>query len=472
MNAAVEKALPPPEGTERFGGINRRRAILRPSPRLMRLMLAGTLASVAWAAAAARWELPGLAWSAAATLFVMLLAGDAWLAWRRWGALDASKPVQMSRRMPHALALGVTRDVVVRVSNSGAVPVSLAVFDFVPPSLRFDGLPQSLTVAPQQSVEITYQVTPIQRGPAVFGAVEGLVDSPLGLWQVRAGMGASQTVRVYPNFAAVAKFALLATDHRLSRLGVKLKRRRGEGMEFHQLREYRQGDSVRQIDWKATTRQRKLISREYQDERDQRLVFLLDCSRRMRAQDGELSHFDQALNSLMLLTHVALKQGDSVGALTFGGVDRYLAPGKGPETLNVLTNALYDIEPQPHTGDFLAAAGRLMHEVPKRSMVLLLTNLRDEDEAELGMAIRVLSTKHLVVVASLRERVLQELAEAPVGGLDDAIALSATHLYLAQRRKTFSRLVSRETFALDVEPQALPIALVNQYLEIKRSGRL
>jgi uncharacterized protein (DUF58 family) len=438
----------------------------------MRVLFAATLLSLAWSAAAARWDLPPVWWFVAATLVLVAGAVDAWLARRRWGGDRAAAMLTVTRRMPHAFALGVTRDVVIRIANSGPRDVQLSVFDFVPAGLRATGLPQTTVVKMAQVIELTYQVTPIQRGPAAFSAIEARIDSPLELWQVRSALGAAETVRVYPNFAAVAKFALLATDHRLSRLGVRIRRRRGEGMEFHQLREYRQGDSLRQIDWKATTRQRKLISREYQDERDQRLVFMLDCSRRMRAQDGDLSHFDQALNSLMLLTHVAIKQGDSVGALTFGGVDRFLAPGKGPDTLNVLTNALYDIEPQPRTGDFLSAAERLMREVPKRSMVMLLTNLRDEDEAELGMAIRVLSTKHLVVVASLRESVLEELARTTVRGLDEAIALSATHLYLEERRKTFARLVNRQTFALDVEPKALPIALVNQYLEIKRSGRL
>ena len=140
--------------------------------------------------------------------------------------------------------------------------------------------------------------------------------------------------------------------------------------------------------------------------------------------------------------------------------------------MNAITNALYDIEPQPRTGDYLVAAQKLMRELPKRSMVIILTNLRDEDEDELGLAVRVLSAKHLVVVASLREQVLRELSDATVVTLDDAIAVSAADNYLEERRRTFLRLVGRETFALDVEPKKLPIALVNQYLEIKRSGRL
>lgn len=459
------QGVSPPQPTDAY-----RRLAIRPSQFMMKLLLAVTLASLLFSWGMERFGLPPLLWIVAVAALLLILFADGWVA-RRQRSMWQEK-LLVERGMPHAFALGVRREIGLTISNACDRRVSLMLWDFTPAGLQAEGMPQSFVVEAGEIVRASYWVKPVQRGQALFGRLEALVDSRLGFWQARVWLGKDEAVRVYPNFAAVAKFALLATDHRLSRLGVKLKRRRGEGMEFHQLREYRQGDSLRQIDWKATTRQRKLISREYQDERDQRLVFLLDCSRRMRAQDGDLSHFDQALNSLMLLTHVALKQGDSVGALSFGGVERFYAPGKGETTLNAITNALYDIEPQSRTGDYLAAAERLMREVPKRSMVVILTNLRDEDEDELGLAIRVLSAKHLVVVASLREEILGEMMQTEVTNLDQAVSVSAAHLYLEQRRRTFARLIGRETFAIDVEPRQLPIALVNQYLEIKRSGRL
>lgn len=410
-------------------------------------------------------------WSVLAGVVGVMVFIDGVFAWRGRGLDDLSAV----RKLPHALALGVERTVAVQVRNAGRRRFSLNAFDHVPDCLVMSDLPAQVSLEPESDTTFFYRLHPVRRGPADFGRLEVLVDSAWGFWRRRHWLGEPMQIRVYPNFAAVARYALLATDHRLSRVGVRLRRRRGEGMEFHQLREYRKGDSLRQIDWKATTRQRKLISREYQDERDQRLVFLLDSSRRMRAQDGELSHFDQALNSMMLLAHVALKQGDSVGALSFGqgpGGDRFYAPDKGGSALDQLTNTFYDLEPQPRTGDYLEAAKALMRRVPKRSMVILLTNLRDEDEDELELALRVLRAKHLVVLASLREEVLDRLTDTPVAGFEDALAVSAGHAYLAARERTFSRLVGQETFALDVAPARLPIALVNKYLEIKRSGRL
>ena len=436
----------------------------------LKVLAAGVGFACAYALAMALLDWPGWGFLACLGFAILMLAADAMAAWS--AVRRAGTDIDLERRLPHALALGVEREIALRVTHHGKHALRLTLHDFIPAALAARGLPQTLTLKPGEITDVHVTVTPVARGAATFGRAEAWIDSPFRLWQSRVRLGKEESIRVYPNFAAVARFALLATDHRLSRIGIKLKRRRGEGMEFHQLREYRAGDTLRQIDWKASTRQQKLISREYQDERDQRLVFLLDGSRRMRAQDGDLTHFDHALNSMMLLAHVALKQGDSVGALSFGGDARFFAPSKGAGSLELLTNRFYDIEPQIATGDYLSAATHLMRHIPKRAMVVILTNLRDEDEDELAMAIRVLSAKHLVVVASLREHVLRELANAPVTTLKQAIDLSATDLYLAQRSATFRRLVTRQSFALDVEPDKLPIALVNQYLAIKRSGRL
>ena len=119
--------------------------------------------------------------------------------------------------------------------------------------------------------------------------------------------------RSYPDFAQVARYAWLAGDRRLQEIGIKTYQQRGEGTDFKQLAEYRYGDPVRHIDWKATLRQNKPILREFQDERDQCVMLLIDCGRRMRAYDVETrhrsGHFDQVLNAVMLLSYVALKPG-------------------------------------------------------------------------------------------------------------------------------------------------------------------
>jgi uncharacterized protein (DUF58 family) len=277
---------------------------------------------------------------------------------------------------------------------------------------------------------------------------------------------------VFPNFAAVASYALLAIDNRLSQIGILQRRRRGEGLEFHQLREYRRGDSLRQVDWKATARSGKLISREYQDERDQQIFFLIDCGRRMNAQDDALSHFDHTLNAVLLLTYVAVRQGDAVGLLTMGGTPRFLAPRKSAGALNAVLNTVFDLQPTLRPTDYYRAALELMQRLRKRALVVIVSNLRDEDAATLNPALALLRSRHLVLFANLRERVIADTLARPVFELDDALAVSATADFLRAREAALRRVEARGGLTLDVEPERLAVALVNRYLDVKRGGRL
>jgi uncharacterized protein (DUF58 family) len=381
-------------------------------------------------------------------------------------------PPAVVRRLPATLALGVRIDVALRVANVARGRLRCELHDHHPASFEAEGLPRTLSLAPLEWTEVVYQVRPVARGETRFGPTELRIFSPLGLWQITRKIGSESTVRVYPNFRALAKYTLLATDNRLSQIGVLQVRRRGEGMEFHQLREYRQGDSQRAIDWKATSRTTRLIAREYEDEKDQRVLLVIDCGRRMASKDDELSHFDHALNSALLLAHVAARQGDAVGMLTMAGVSRYCEPRKSVAAVNAMLNQAYDIEPTLAVPDYHEAARDVMRHVRRRALVIILTNLRDEDDSTLLPALKLLRTRHLVVLASLREAIIGRALSARVDSFERAVTHAAAADYLAGRERSFRRLDAAGVVTLDVEPERLAISLVNRYLELKRAGRL
>nr|WP_246294760.1 DUF58 domain-containing protein [Schlegelella koreensis] len=413
------------------------------------------------------------AWLGAAALVAAI--ADVIVSRRAWRAA----PLHWTRALPAAFAVGVRRPLGGQLANPGTRNWRVALFDGVDPSIDVDGLPFAGNVAPASSVEIGYHVRPRRRGPVDFDAATLRVRSRLGAFELVVRIGERETRHVYPNFAAVARYAWLAGDHRLAEIGIKSVAQRGAGTDFKQLSDYRAGDAIRDIDWKATLRQGRPIVREYQDERDQSVVFLLDCGRRMRADDGLAarhgSHFDAALDALMLLAYVALRDGDEVGALTFGTAperSRRFAPRKGVNSLNALIGALYDIEPEATHSDYVAAATALLRWRSKRSLVVVLTNFRDEDASELGPALALLRTRHLVLLASLRERALRDLAEQPLVTHRHAIEAAGAHLFAQARDDAFARLAARDALLLDVEPQQLAPELVNRYRAVKRAGLL
>lgn len=378
----------------------------------------------------------------------------------------------VDRSMPGSLSIGVRIAVVLRITNLTGRKVHIELVDLYPAQVQVRGLPIMLTLDAGCHADTTYHVTPVARGDAQFGRAQVRVASPWRLWERCVMRGQPRKVKIYPNFASIKHFQDLRHDQQTAQMGVHLQQRRGEGMDFHQLREYRQGDALRQVDWKASSRHRRLISREYQDERDQEIIFLLDCGRRMRAKDDDLSHFDHALNALLLMAYVALRQGDGVGVMTFAPQQRWLAPVKGQAGIKLLLNGLYDIHSSTDTSDLKEAAQQLISRRRKRALVILISNIRADDRDDLLEATQLLCRHHLVMVASLRENILDHNLDTPVTNFDAALTYSGTVQFMEERRHLLESLRLRDLHVTDTLPQHLHIGLVNKYWELKRSGRI
>jgi uncharacterized protein (DUF58 family) len=379
---------------------------------------------------------------------------------------------ELVRHARTSIPVGVWSGVELGLRNRSDIPLNVVVHDHHPQGFEVEQLPQSLVVPALRQTNLFYRVLPKRRGDGCFSGADLVILSPLGLWRQKRFVDNLTRVRVFPNFREIARYALLATDNHLSQMGVRRKQRRGEGSDFHQLREYRTGDSMRQIDWKASSRYRRLISKEYQDERDQQLVFMLDCGRHMRHEDAGGAHLDQALNAMLLLCYVADRQGDSVGFLSFGGDERWQPPMKGGEVVRRLLDRTYDIESTLQASDYLGAAQKLMPLQRRRALVVILTNSRNEERDDLLKAVSLLMRRHLVVIADLHEAALDSVLQTPVVNLQEALRFQAVMDYLGQRKQGHERLTHRGAMIIDCRPQQLPVTLVNAYLDVKGSGRL
>ncbi len=389
-----------------------------------------------------------------------------------FSSLKQRKKITVSRDVMNTLSLGSWISVTLRFHNPATQDREIDVYDHYPENADFEGLPMSFILPANGWREVSYRIKPLKRGDFTFKQTQIRIHSLMGFWKRNQYIGRQSSVRVYPNFAAVMKYTLLAMDQRLSQIGIVKKRRRGEGQDFHQLREYREGDSIRQVDWKATSRLSKLISRDYQEERDQQIIFLVDCGRRMLAEDGKLSHFDHTLNAILLLSHVALRQGDAVGLMTFSGEQRWMAPRKSISSINHILNTVYDLQPGSYSPDYTEAASKLMVHQRRRALIVLITNLRDEDTEDLMPAIKIMQKRHLVLLASLKETAIDDMLLKPVDDFDSAIDHAAAQQYAKHRRQTHQRLDHEGVLHLDVVPEKLPVTMVNYYMDIKSSGRL
>lgn len=432
---------------------------MRPTQRFLKLVIAWTLLGIA----ASIWPVLHLAWTGAGIVILVLALADVAMLPRK-GAITAT------RSAPARFALGVRGAVTLSLQHSLKRAVHVRLHDGLPPWSEADDLPWLGVLPPDEVTHVTYDLHFTRRGAQTFTAAHLLATSHLGLWERLHRLAGGSETRCYPNYEPVVRFALLATANREEQMGIIRKRKAGAALDFHQLRDYQDGDVLSRVDWKATARRQTLISRDYEDQKNQTIILVPDCGRRMRAMDGELSQFDHCLNAMLLIAFIALRQGDEVGVVGFGGVQRWLKPVKGAASMPKLLNHLYDYETTNEPSDFMEAAERVMARQKRRALIIFLSNLRTEDSAHLLTAVRLMQRRHMVLVATLREAEMEQHASVPVQTLHDALSFGALCSYFQQRERLLENLRANRIMTLDETAQNLPVALANRYLDIKGAG--
>ncbi len=407
-------------------------------------------------------ELQLIFWGYLILLFLFAL-GD-------YFSIRARPELKVVRKLEKHLALGVKQAVELHLVNHTDRRLQFTVTDSPPDQLNTEGLPVKLIIRAGEYADVRYFVTAIRRGPANFAQVCCRIYSQMKLWEKNFYYAKEQQSRVYPNYKPLFRSSVINSEQFYSDLGVHLRQRRGEGTDFRQLRDFREGDSLRQIDWRASARFHRPISREYQEEKDQQIIFMLDCGRRMRAREGDISHFDHALNALLLSAFIALRQGDGVGLLTFAGQTRWIPPVKGRVQIAQLLEQIYDLDSSIETSDFIDVSQQLISRHSKRSLVILISSLEPEDKDDLTQAVRLLSRHHLVIVASMRQQVVRDAQEMEVLSLSDALSFCGAANHEQKQAAMLTGLRSDNVIVVDTLPSTMHSALVTEYMALKRSG--
>jgi uncharacterized protein (DUF58 family) len=377
---------------------------------------------------------------------------------------------QIRRNMVRVASLAKPHHVQTELEYRGHWPTQVTVTEDFPASFRVDPVEQSHYFAGRSRAAFHWEVHPGQRGEYALEYLYLQVRSLLGFWAGSYRFACPGVVQVYPDLQQLTQYAILAKTNRLSLLGYRKARRVGQENDFERLRDFSRDDQFKFIDWRATARRHKLTVRDFQVTQSQRLVFLLDCGRMMTNQSHGLSMLDHAMNAMLMLSYVALARGDSVGLLCFSDkIECYVPPRGDSGQINRLLHAGYNIFPRMVESRFDEAFQFMKTKNPRRSLVILLTNLIDEVNAnQVTQYISNLHGKHLPLAVFLRDHHLYD--PLPPTGQDepaDLYTAAAAADILTWRHHVLTGLQHRGALVLDAFPEQLSAPLVNQYLEIK-----
>lgn len=378
------------------------------------------------------------------------------------------------RLVADRLAVFADHPVALLLTNRSGTDLKVRLRDGIPPVLRVATTEQAGTVPARGETTLRYVIHPLSRGRFDWGEPVARYQSLLGFWERQRTFPATGEGRVYPNMSELHRYHLLARADQLQAMGIRPIRTRGGAWEFESLREYVTGDDIRQIDWKATARRRKLIVRNRQVEKHQTLLLLLDCGRLMTAEVDGAAKLDHALNAALVLSHIALSRGDQVGLCTFSSkVHAWVPPRQRLAQSRLLMETVYDLR-----GDFTETDhGRCLRLVksrfPKRALLIVLTDFVDATTAQdMLVNLEMAARRHLVLFIAVKDPFLTRAARSRPNQPLTAYRKSAAIDLLHERREVLGRMRQLGIHVLDAEPAELTPPLINRYLEITARGLL
>ncbi|MFL5734521.1 MAG: DUF58 domain-containing protein [Chloroflexia bacterium] len=389
---------------------------------------------------------------------------------------------RLARENDPKLSLGADNPIRVVVRRLGAAgasglrarPIPLLVRDQAPTEFVISRMFMPGVLGAGEQLDLAYTLRPLRRGDYEFGGCFLRYTGVLGLVMRQHRYPLDAPVKVYPNLLEVRKYELLARRDQLFEIGLKNARRLGEGTEFERLRDYERDDDYRRINWPATARLHKPITTDYQPERSQSVIVMLDAGRLMTSPLGPLSKLDYAINTTLLLTYVAIVRGDRVGLLTFSDtVTGYWEPDRGRRQFLALLEALYKVQPEQVESDYMRAGAFLSTRRSKRSLVVLFTDLIDREQAgAMVSGFGRLAPRHLPMAVTMADSEVLAMTQRQPADAQQMYEKVIAQNLLDDRAAALENLQRRGALTIDVPADKLTPAVVNKYLELKARGRL
>ncbi|HEX9437618.1 MAG TPA: DUF58 domain-containing protein [Candidatus Limnocylindria bacterium] len=385
-------------------------------------------------------------------------------------ATPAPRQLPVRRIAEPQLSIGVPNRVDLRVANPYTRALRMIVRDDVPSGIDVDRRRTELEVGPGAEAEVTYAARPLHRGTFRFGDVHLRVRGPFELIDRQGRVAAAAEAHVYPDLHEVRRYEVSLRRGLAYDAGQRRARLAGGGGVFERLREHQPDDDPRAISWKATAKRGRPISVEFETERQQRVLILLDAGRMMSSTVGGLTKLDHAVNTALMLAYVATAKGDEVGLLGFADeVRSYVVPRRGRKQFLRITEELRRIDVTTSEPDPQRAFEFLRARAARRSLAVLFTDLVSEDASRaLVAAVTRLAGNNVVLCCVLADPHLAEVAARSPASSQELYERVVAQTVLEARAKALATLRQRGVHVVDVPAERLTVATIQRYLELKK----
>ncbi len=401
-------------------------------------------------------------------LFILVLGVDVLLIFASKGTLEGV------RMLPEKLSNGDENEIKIKVINRYLFPVKLKIIDEIPHQFqkRDFGIITSLQTG--QAKVFNYELRPTERGIYSFGSLNVFASSPLRLVSRKYTFDSAKEVPVYPSFLQLRKYDLMAFTNRLFENGIKKIRRIGHTMEFEQIKEYVQGDDIRNINWKATAKKSQLMVNQYQDEKSQPIYSVIDKGRVMKMPFEGLSLLDYAINATLVISNIAIKKQDKAGMFSFSNqIENRVVAERRSSQMNLILETLYNLKTDFVESDFSRLYIEVKRNLNHRSLLLLYTNFETLDALHRQLPyLQRIAKQHLLVVIFFENTELTRFIELKAQTAQQIFEQTIAEKFVYEKKLIVNELRKYGIQTILTKPENLTINTINKYLEIKARGLL
>ncbi len=389
--------------------------------------------------------------------------------------LFASKgKLAANRILPDKLSNGDKNPIQISITNNYLFQTTVKIIDELPFQFQKRDFGIDSTLKPGISKSFEYQLRPTERGVYEFGSLNVFSTSPIGFLARRYRFDAAAQVPVYPSFLQLRKYDLIAFTNRLHEYGLKKIRRIGHTMEFEQIKEYVQGDDIRNINWKATAKKNQLMVNQFQDEKSQPIYSVIDKGRVMKMPFEELSLLDYAINATLVISNIALKKQDKAGMFSFSNaIENRVVAERRNSQMNLILETLYNLKTNFVESDFSRLYVDIKRNLNQRSLLLLYTNFETLDALHRQMGyLQAIAKQHLLVVIFFENTELNTFANTKAENTQQIFEQTIAEKFVYEKKLIVGELRKHGIQTILTKPEDLTINTINKYLEIKARGMI
>lgn len=382
----------------------------------------------------------------------------------------ASHHVTAHREAQDKLSLGDPQTINYRVENGSRFQMNIEVVDELPYQFQLRDSIVSLTIYSHEHCNHKEVLTPLQRGEYQFGKLHLYISLPFpGFIQYRKSNDLERKTQVYPSFIQMRKHAMEVFSQTATLSGIRRIRAIGETDEFEQIRPYQQGDHIKSINWKATSRKNQLMVNQFQNTRSQQIYCIIDKGRAMKMPFAGLTLLDYAINSTLTLSNIVLRKFDKAGLITFSDkMGQIVKAENHGRQLNLLAEQLYAQKTGYKEADFGILFQNIRQQIKRRSVMLFFTNFEHLYDLDRHIHfLRAINGRHLLIVIFFVNTELSQASRSEAKSIEDIYIKTEADKAIMAKELIRNRLQLHGIQTILTSPADLSIQVINKYLEIK-----